>query len=107
MPLTLGMKIPTLLFALEDIGGEILPWDIRNIVYELRVADRHYVRNEWVEEPPLFNGFANIRVVMSQLPKFFSRFNAKFDASIPKHFSRFSLMNFCIHIQGREEWVEG
>ena len=101
------MEIPALLLALDDVGRQILPRRVRHIRRERRPADRHRIGHERIEEPPFLRALPDPLVVVAKLAELLAGLDAELNASVPQHLAGLALVNLCIHIERREQRIEG
>src|SRR5437764_15067528 len=101
------MKTPALLLAFDDLGGNVLPRYIDQVLGKARSLDRHHIGNERIEEPLLFVAARRIGIIMTEFAKLLANLDAEPEAPIPQYLAGFSIVAFGIDGQRGQWWVKG
>ena len=96
------MKTPALLLAFDDLGGNVLPRYIDQVLGKARSLDRHHIGNERIEEPLVFVAAPRIGIIITEFAKLLANLDAELDAPIPQDLAGFALVDFGIDVERGE-----
>ena len=106
MPRGVRVERPALLLALQDLGRQLLPRDVRRVLRELRAANGDDVGHERIEEPLFLGVAARRRIVAAELAQLLARLDAELDAAVPQHLAGLAVVQLCVHVERRKQRVE-